>query len=94
MVKEKFDVGALLRKTQEELQGYVLDLAKISPMNERQYDQFSKAVKKHFRSYIDSVNETIKAVILENAMELVVTDRPPYIKNENSSSSAEVIINE
>lgn len=94
MAKEKFDVGTLLRKTQEELQGYVLDLAKISPMNDRQYDQFSKAIKKHFRNYIDSINETIKAVIVEDAMDIVVTDRPPYMKNENTSSSAEVIINE
>lgn len=94
MAKEKFDIGTLLRKTQEELQGYVLDLAKISPMNDRQYDQFSKAIKKHFRSYIDSINDTIKAVITEDVMDIVVTDRPPYMKNENTSSSAEVIINE
>lgn len=93
-MKEKFDVGTLLRKTQEELQGYVLDEAKISPMTDRQYEQFAKNVKKHFRSYIDSINETIKAVILENTMDIVVTDRPPYTKNENTNSSTEVIINE
>ena len=93
-MKEKLDLGTLLRKTQEELQGYVLDLAKISPMTDRQYDQFAKSIKKHFRSYIDSINETIKAVILENAMDIVVTDRPPYTKNENTNSSTEVIINE
>lgn len=91
-MKEKFDVGTLLRKAQEELQGYVLDLAKISPMNDRQLEQFSKNIKKHFRSYIDSVNETIKAVMAENAMELVVTDRPPYSKETNATT--EVIINE
>lgn len=93
-MKEKFDVGTLLRKTQEDLQGYVLDLAKIGPMNDRQYEQFAKSVKKYFRSEIDTINETIKAVILENAMDIVVTDRPPYTKNENTNSSAEVIINE
>jgi hypothetical protein len=91
-MKEKFDVGTLLRKAQEELQGYVLDLAKISPMNDRQLEQFSKNIKKHFRSYIDSVNETIKAVMAENAMELVVTDRPPYSKETNAT--VEVVINE
>lgn len=94
MAKEKFDIGTLLRKTQEELQGYVLDLAKIGPMNDRQLEQFSKSIKKHFRSSIDAINETIKAVIVEDAMDIVVTDRPPYMKNENTSSSAEVIINE
>lgn len=93
-MKEKFDLGTLLRKTQEDLQGYVLDLAKIGPMNDRQYEQFAKSVKKYFRSEIDTINETIKAVILENAMDLVVTDRPPYTKNENTNSSSEVIINE
>lgn len=93
-MKEKFDVGTLLRKTQEDLQGYVLDLAKIGPMNDRQYEQFAKSVKKYFRSEIDTINETIKAVILENAMDIVVTDRPPYTKNENTNSSTEVIINE
>ena len=92
-MKEKFDVGAVLRKTQEDLQGYVLDLAKISPMNDRQFEQFAKSVKKHFRNEIDSINQTIKAVILENKMELVVTDRPPYMKNESMSSSEEVVIN-
>ena len=65
MAKEKFDIGTLLRKTQEELQGYVLDLAKIGPMNDRQLEQFSKSIKKHFRSSIDAINETIKAVIIE-----------------------------
>lgn len=93
MTKEKFDIGTFLRKTQEELQGFVLDEAKISPMNDRQYTQFAKTVKNYFRSHIDSVNETIKAIILENAMELVVSDRPPYNK-ENSNVSKEVIINE
>lgn len=93
-MKEKFDVGTLLRKTQEDLQGYVLDLAKISPMNDRQFEQFAKSVKKHFRNEIDSINQTIKAVILENKMDLVVTDRPPYMKNESMSSSEEVVINE
>lgn len=93
-MKEKFDVGTVLRKTQEDLQGYVLDLAKISPMNDRQFEQFAKSVKKHFRNEIDSINQTIKAVILENKMELVVTDRPPYMKNESMSSSEEVVINE
>lgn len=93
-MKEKFDLGTLLRKTQEDLQGYVLDLAKIGPMNDRQYEQFAKSVKKYFRSEIDTINETIKAVILENTMDIVVTDRPPYMKNENTNSSAEVIINE
>ena len=65
MAKEKFDIGTLLRKTQEELQGYVLDLAKIGPMNDRQLEQFSKSIKKHFRSSIDAINETIKAVIID-----------------------------
>ena len=94
MTKDKLDIGALLRKAQEELQGYVLDEAKISPMNDRQYEQFAKNVKKHFRSYIDSLNETIKALVIENEAEIVVSDRPPYMKNENVNSSAEVIINE
>ena len=80
-MKEKFDVGTLLRKTQEELQGYVLDEAKISPMTDRQYEQFAKNVKKHFRSYIDSINETIKAVILEDTMEVIEqTDNMTYKK--------------
>lgn len=92
MAKEKFDIGTLLRKAQEELQGYVLDLAKIGPMNDRQLEQFSKSIKKHFRSSIDAINETIKAVIIEDSMELVVTDRPPYSKETNATG--EVVINE
>ena len=91
-MKEKFDIGILLRKTQEELQGYVLDLAKIGPMNDRQLEQFSKSIKKHFRSSIDAINETIKAVIIEDSMELVVSDRPPY--NKDTNATTEVIINE
>lgn len=91
-MKEPMDVGAILRKTQEELQGYVLDLAKIGPMNDRQLEQFSKSIKKHFRHSIDVVNETIKALLLDDSVELVVTDRPPY--NKETNSTTEVIINE
>ena len=91
-MKEKFDIGALLRKTQEELQGFVLDEAKISPMNDRQYTQFAKTIKNYFRSHIDSVNEVIKAILLEESMDLVVSDRPPY--NKEMSTTTEVIINE
>lgn len=91
-MKEPMDLGAILRKTQEELQGYVLDLAKIGPMNDRQLEQFSKSIKKHFRHSIDVVNETIKALLLDDSVELVVSDRPPY--NKETNSTTEVIINE
>ena len=91
-MKEPMDLGTILRKTQEELQGYVLDLAKIGPMNDRQLEQFSKSIKKHFRNSIDSVNETIKALLLDDSVELVVSDRPPYNKETNATTG--VIINE
>lgn len=94
MSKETFDLGALLRKTQEDLQGYVLDEAKISPMTDRQYEQFAKNVKKYFRSQIDVINDTIKAIMTEGLMDIVVSDRPPYSKDQNLTKKETVINDE
>lgn len=94
MSKETFDLGTLLRKTQEDLQGYVLDEAKISPMTDRQYEQFAKNVKKYFRSQIDVINDTIKAIMAEGLMEIVVSDRPPYSKDQTTVKKETVINDE
>lgn len=76
----KLDLGVLFRSTQEQLQGYVLDLARISPMDDRQFKQFERSVKRYFRETIDSqlsalkeYNESTKGNNFE------ISDRPPFI---------------
>ncbi len=76
-MSDKLDVGQFLRKFTDNLQGYVLDLAKISQMGDRQFEQFQKSVKRHFRTEVDAVNETLKSYIKE-ADSFIISDRPPF----------------
>jgi CHASE3 domain sensor protein len=86
-MKEQFDLGEYLRKAQEYLQGIAIDLAKISPMSDRQLDEFKKQLKAAFRSKIDEVNDTIKLMLNDNSQEIIISDRPIYIKNTNNEEN-------
>ena len=66
-----FDLGAFLIKVQEDLQGYALDLVRVSSLGDRQFGQFEKSVKKYFRGTID---ESIK--ILQEYKQFTISERP------------------
>lgn len=72
-----FDIGAFLIKIQEDLQGYVLDLVRMSSLGDRQFGQFEKSTKKYFRSTID---ESIK--ILKEYKNFQISERPQLVPKE------------
>lgn len=79
----KLDLGQFLRKIQDEMQGYVLDLARVSEMGDRQFQQYEKSVKKYFRNTIDSATEALKG-----CKEFDISDRPPFIdRNVDKNNS-------
>jgi cob(I)alamin adenosyltransferase len=78
-MSNELDLGQLLRKVQEDLQGYALDLARISAMDDRALQQFEKSVKKYFRSTIDSTNEALKEYT-----KFTISDRPPFDASASS----------
>lgn len=74
-MSDKLDLGALLRKQQEDFQGYVLDFARVSSMGDRQFQQFEKSIKRYFRSSTDALISVLKEYI-ESKRELEVSERP------------------
>lgn len=72
-MSNELDLGQLLRKISDDLLGYVLDLARISEMDSRAFQQFEKSTKKYFRSTIDSTNEALKGYT-----KFTISDRPPF----------------
>lgn len=48
------DLAVFQKKLLEEVMGYVLDLAKISPIEDRQLAQFERTLKTHVRKVISN----------------------------------------
>lgn len=71
----KIDISNLLRKSTDLMLGRVLDLARISEMNDRAFQQFEKSIKQYFRETIDSTNIILKDYI-DNNYDLEVSERP------------------
>lgn len=77
MENNSIDLGIILRKLNDDLIGQTLDLAKISPMNERQYKQFEISIKKYFRELVDSNLEVIKQFD-----SCIISDKEIYLKEK------------
>jgi len=60
MTKNELDLGIFLREMQDEMIGYVLDLARVSPMGDRQFQQFERSIKKYIRETFNANLEVIK----------------------------------
>ncbi len=75
MSLQKLDLGALLRKQQEELQGYVIDILRMSEISDRAFTQMERSVKKTFREKTDALVETLKE-LQEEGFE--ISSRPSY----------------
>ena len=78
-ISNKLDLGAFLRKQSDNLQGYVLDLIRVSPVNDRQFTQMEKSIKKYFRETVDSATEVLKEM---NEEGFEFSDRPPFNPNK------------
>lgn len=49
------NVKEFCKKQSEQLYGKILDMARISPMNDRQFEQFAKDTKQYVRETLDVV---------------------------------------
>ena len=70
-MENKVDLSAILRNNSNLMLGRVLDLARISEMGDRQFQQFEKSVKQYFRETTESTINVL-ADCIENKNEFEV----------------------
>ena len=75
--KNSLDLGLLLLKMQDDLIGYALDIARISPMNDRQLQQYERNIKRYFRDLFET-----NLSIINSYKNYMISDKEKFLNEK------------